>query len=72
MTIAERVPARGEVIAVPGDFEVEVLDADSRRIKRLRLLHGAARLGEATGPASLPPHPGSEAGLRHDLGATGA
>ncbi|RVU13247.1 hemolysin family protein [Methylobacterium oryzihabitans] len=71
VTIAERVPARGEVIAVPGDFEVEVLDADSRRIKRLRLLHGAARLAEA-GDALPPPHAGSEAGLRHDFGATGA
>lgn len=32
-----RVPARGEVIVHPAGFEIEVLDADPRRIKRLRL-----------------------------------
>lgn len=31
------VPARGEVIAHPGGAEIEVVDADPRRIKRLRL-----------------------------------
>jgi hypothetical protein len=28
---------RGEIIAGPGDFEIEVLDADPRRAKRLRI-----------------------------------
>ncbi|MCK0172320.1 hemolysin family protein [Aliiroseovarius sp. S1123] len=32
-----QVPARGEVIAHPGGAEIEVVDADPRRIKRLRL-----------------------------------
>jgi CBS domain containing-hemolysin-like protein len=32
-----RVPVRGEVISGPGSFEVEVLDADPRRVKRLRI-----------------------------------
>jgi len=32
-----RVPVRGEVISGPGNFEVEVLDADPRRVKRLRI-----------------------------------
>lgn len=32
-----RVPARGEVIAHPGGHEIEVLEADPRRVKRLRL-----------------------------------
>jgi Mg2+/Co2+ transporter CorC len=32
-----RLPLRGEVIAGPGNFEIEVLDADPRRVKRLRL-----------------------------------
>jgi magnesium and cobalt transporter len=42
-----RVPARGEVIAHPGGHEFEVIDADPRRIKRLRLtLKGA---GNGTG-----------------------
>ena len=35
--IAERVPQRGEVIALTDDLEAEVTDADPRRIKRLRL-----------------------------------
>ena len=32
-----RLPVRGEVIASPGNFEIEVLDADPRRVKRLRI-----------------------------------
>lgn len=35
-----RVPVRGEVIPHPSGFEIEVLDADPRRIKRLRLRRG--------------------------------
>ncbi|HTS92797.1 MAG TPA: hemolysin family protein [Stellaceae bacterium] len=35
--LAGRVPARGEVIKHPAGFEIEVLEADPRRIKRLRL-----------------------------------
>ena len=32
-----RVPVRGELVALPGGLEAEILDADPRRIKRLRL-----------------------------------
>src|SRR5262249_45804851 len=32
-----RIPVRGELIAGPGGFEFEILDADRRRIKRLRI-----------------------------------
>ena len=32
-----RLPVRGELISGPGNFEVEVLDADPRRVKRLRI-----------------------------------
>jgi CBS domain containing-hemolysin-like protein len=32
-----RLPVRGELISGPGLFEVEVLDADPRRVKRLRV-----------------------------------
>lgn len=35
--IAGRVPQRGEVIRHPSGFDFEVLDADPRRIKRLRV-----------------------------------
>lgn len=32
-----RLPVRGEVISGPGPYEIEVLDADPRRVKRLRI-----------------------------------
>ena len=35
--IAGRVPARGEIVIGPHGFEFEVLDADPRRIKRVRI-----------------------------------
>jgi CBS domain containing-hemolysin-like protein len=35
--IAGRVPGRGELVAGPGEFEFEVLDADPRRVKRLKI-----------------------------------
>ena len=35
--VAGRVPSRGEILHGPGDFEFEVLDADARRVKRLKI-----------------------------------
>lgn len=35
--LAKRVPVRGEIVAHPSGIEFEVLDADPRRIKRLRI-----------------------------------
>ena len=35
-TLAGRVPARGEVISHPSGIEFRILDADPRRIRRLR------------------------------------
>src|SRR5256886_5055714 len=32
-----RVPVRGELVSGPGGFEIEVFDADPRRVKRLRI-----------------------------------
>jgi CBS domain containing-hemolysin-like protein len=32
-----RVPVRGELIPGPGAFEIEILDADPRRVKRVRI-----------------------------------
>ena len=43
-----RLPVRGEVISGPGNFEIEVLDADPRRVKRLRI----ATRKERTAPRS--------------------
>src|SRR5829696_5474317 len=37
VTLAGRVPSRGELIAGPADLEFEVLDADPRRVKRVRI-----------------------------------
>ena len=36
-TLAGRVPERGEIILHPDGIEFEVLDADARRVKRLRI-----------------------------------
>jgi magnesium and cobalt transporter len=49
-TLAGRVPKRGEVIAHPNGLEFEVLDADPRRIKRLRVtgLPASNRKGAAS------------------------
>jgi CBS domain containing-hemolysin-like protein len=40
---AGRVPNRGEILTGPGEFEFEVLDADPRRIKRLKIRPLSAR-----------------------------
>ncbi|HXL70107.1 MAG TPA: hemolysin family protein [Rhizomicrobium sp.] len=45
-SLVGRVPQRGEIIAHPSGYEFEVLEADPRRIKRLRI-----RRGEAQTPA---------------------
>ncbi|MEO0917149.1 MAG: hemolysin family protein [Pseudomonadota bacterium] len=45
--LAGRVPARGEVVKHPGDLDFEVVDADPRRIKRLRVRIGASRRAQA-------------------------
>jgi CBS domain containing-hemolysin-like protein len=37
VTQVGRLPVRGEIISGPGEFEIEVLDADPRRVKRLRI-----------------------------------
>jgi len=38
VTRAGRLPARGEIIPGPGLFEIEVLDTDPRRVKRIRIV----------------------------------
>jgi CBS domain containing-hemolysin-like protein len=37
MSLTDRVPARGELVTHPSGIAFEVLDADPRRIKRLRV-----------------------------------
>jgi CBS domain containing-hemolysin-like protein len=36
-SLAGRVPQRGEVIAHPAGFEMDITDADPRRVKRIRV-----------------------------------
>jgi CBS domain containing-hemolysin-like protein len=38
-----RVPVRGELIPGPTGFEIEVLDADPRRVKRVKIYRGKDR-----------------------------
>ena len=44
MTRVGRLPSRGEVVPGPGDFEIEVLDSDPRRLKRVRITRTKDRL----------------------------
>jgi CBS domain containing-hemolysin-like protein len=37
VALVQRVPLRGEVIAGPATYDIEVLDADPRRVKKLRI-----------------------------------
>ncbi len=41
--LAGRVPVRGEVVSHPSGLEIEVVDADPRRIKQLRIRVGASQ-----------------------------
>jgi CBS domain containing-hemolysin-like protein len=38
--LAGHVPVRGELVAGPGEFEFEVIDADPRRVKRVKITRG--------------------------------
>jgi CBS domain containing-hemolysin-like protein len=44
VTRTGRVPVRGELVPGPGSFELEILDADPRRLKRLRIYRGLDRI----------------------------
>lgn len=46
-----RVPVRGEFVRHPSGIEFEVLDADPRRVKRLKIHDHRAEAGENTGSA---------------------
>jgi CBS domain containing-hemolysin-like protein len=72
-----RVPVRGELVPGPGPFELEILDADPRRVKKLKIYRGldkqnggrhATRRQAAPAPPSAspssPPVTGEEADKR--------
>jgi CBS domain containing-hemolysin-like protein len=47
-----RIPVRGELVAGPGDFEMEVADADPRRVKRVKITRRKEKPAlDATPPA---------------------
>jgi hypothetical protein len=75
MTRVGRLPSRGEVVVGPPGFEVEVLDADPRRLKKLRIVRSKdrrqrldriAKRRDADVPASdptiAPDHPSAGSG----------
>jgi CBS domain containing-hemolysin-like protein len=82
VTLIDRVPVRGELVPGPGPFEIEILDADPRRVKRVRIyprkpsLRAAERATPRRGvPSPLNPAPQAgeartgEAGESADGGA---
>ena len=44
--LAGRVPLRGEVVRHPNNHEIEVLDADARRVTRMRISLNPKRTGK--------------------------
>ena len=57
-----RIPVRGELVSAPGGYEFEILDADPRRIKRLRISKRRAGPREPRRRSRPPPESGSPAG----------
>jgi CBS domain containing-hemolysin-like protein len=59
-SIAGRVPVRGEIVADPGrGIEYEILDADPRRVKRIKLhLRDGEKAAAAEARETAPAHPG--------------
>jgi CBS domain containing-hemolysin-like protein len=81
VTRAGRLPLRGELIPGPGLFEFEVLDADPRRIKRVRVLRLKERRdrprearrrsdGDGLAAASTVPSAPGEAASAKDSGSS--
>ncbi|MGB9368849.1 MAG: hemolysin family protein [Xanthobacteraceae bacterium] len=68
MTRAGRLPTRGQVVPGPGDFEIEVLDSDPRRLKKVRITRGRPERSASntrrrdTAPTIVPPDPDAPSG----------
>jgi CBS domain containing-hemolysin-like protein len=52
-----RIPVRGELIAAPNGYEIEVLDADPRRLKKLRIYRRPEQRRRRPTPEGTPPAP---------------
>jgi CBS domain containing-hemolysin-like protein len=53
-SIVGRIPVRGELISGPGGYEFEVLDADPRRVKRVRIYKRPANEARRRPPRAAP------------------
>ncbi len=50
-----RVPIRGEIVHHPVGLEIEVTDADPRRVKRLKIKRSEPKTAPEAGPLTAPP-----------------
>ncbi len=50
VALAGRLPQRGEILHHPAGFDVEIVDADPRRVKRLRLKRSIEAAAAPNGP----------------------
>ncbi|MEO0729748.1 MAG: transporter associated domain-containing protein, partial [Pseudomonadota bacterium] len=68
-TLAGRVPGRGELIPHPRGLEFEILDADPRRIKRLKVHAIATQVGDTADPSinGAGPRNGGQPRSRDDI-----
>jgi magnesium and cobalt transporter len=66
--LAGRVPARGEVVPHPAGLDFEVVDADPRRVKRLRVRMPSAVRGDAGAVVSTAPPREAAAPVNADAG----
>jgi CBS domain containing-hemolysin-like protein len=53
VALAGRLPQRGEILRHPAGFDVEIVDADPRRVKRIRL----KRANDGQAPGASPAEP---------------
>ena len=47
VSLLGRVPQRGEIVTHPSGYEFEVLEADPRRVKRLRVREPAPKAAQS-------------------------
>ena len=70
VTKVGRVPVRGELVPGPDDFEIEVVDADPRRVKKVRIYRRRSRAAEAERQSKRAVKPATEPAQAQAPGAT--
>jgi CBS domain containing-hemolysin-like protein len=70
VTKVGRVPVRGELVPGPDDFEIEVVDADPRRVKKVRIYRRRSRAAEAERQSKRAVKPAAEPVQAQAPGAT--